>query len=491
MEETITSPNFAHSSLFRTSCYYLGHWKSYEKTISVIDPATGETIGTVPNLPREEIRKAIDYAFLEQSKWSKTTGKERGKYLRAWSELMLRNKDDLAKIMTWEQGKPLAESIGEIEYAASYLEWFSEEAKRSYGDIIPTHRNDVRLLSWREPIGVSGFLTPWNFPSSMITRKAGAALAAGCVAISKPSEITPYSALALAVLAQEAGIPPGVFQVVTGFPEHIADEFLENPKMKKISFTGSVRVGKLLLEKAAPKMKRLSLELGGNAPFIVFSDANIQDAVKGAVLSKFRNTGQTCVCANRFLVHEKVISEFSQLLVKEVSKLKVGNGFDEGIQQGPLINEVGFKKVKNHVENAASLGGKILTGGKPHSLGGTFFEPTVILGVPTTALCFQEETFGPVAPICSFRTEEEAIHIANNTNVGLASYIYGRDHALIWRVSESIESGMVSVNEGILSTEQVPFGGVKDSGMGREGSKYGMEEYQELKYICWGGQKKI
>ncbi|EQA46025.1 succinate-semialdehyde dehydrogenase [Leptospira broomii serovar Hurstbridge str. 5399] len=481
-------PNLASSSLFRTSCFYAGHWNSWPNTISVFDPATETEIGTVPDLPREEVKRAIEFAEIEQKRWSKTTGKERAKLLRTWADLMILHKEDLAKIMTWEQGKPLSESRGEIDYAASFLEWFGEEAKRTYGDIIPTHRKELRLLAWKEPVGVSGILTPWNFPSAMITRKAGPALAAGCVVIAKPSELTPFSTLALVALAQEAGFPPGAIQVVTGQPEHIADEFLENPIVRKISFTGSTRVGKILLEKAARSVKRVSLELGGNAPFIVFADANLKEAVKGAILSKFRNTGQTCVCTNRILVEAPVAAEFSKLLAEEASKLKVGNGFDEDVKQGPLINSAALMKMRKHVEDALARGGKLLSGGNPHKLGGNFHEPTVISNVSESSLCFQEETFGPLAPILHFKTEEEALRIVNSSKVGLASYLYTTDPARIWRVSESIEAGMVSVNEGLLSTEQVPFGGIKESGLGREGSKYGIEEYQELKYICWGGQ---
>ncbi|EQA35349.1 succinate-semialdehyde dehydrogenase [Leptospira inadai serovar Lyme str. 10] len=481
-------PNLASSSLFRTSCFYAGHWNAWPNTIPVFDPATETEIGTIPDLPREEVKRAIDFAELEQKKWSKTTGKERARLLRAWADLMILHKEDLAKIMTWEQGKPLSESRGEIDYAASFLEWFGEEAKRTYGDIIPTHRKELRLLAWKEPVGVSGILTPWNFPSAMITRKAGPALAAGCVVIAKPSELTPFSALALVALAQEAGFPAGAIQVVTGQPEPIADEFLENPIVRKISFTGSTRVGKILLEKAARSVKRVSLELGGNAPFIVFADANLKEAVKGAVLSKFRNTGQTCVCTNRILVEASIAAEFSKLLAEETSKLKVGNGFEEDIKQGPLINSAALIKMRKHVEDALARGGKLLLGGKPHKLGGNFHEPTVISNVSESSLCFQEETFGPLAPVLHFETEEEALRIVNSSKVGLASYLYTTDPARIWRVSESIEAGMVSVNEGLLSTEQVPFGGIKESGIGREGSKYGIEEYQELKYICWGGQ---
>ncbi|TGK01566.1 NAD-dependent succinate-semialdehyde dehydrogenase [Leptospira langatensis] len=480
--------NLAQASLFRNSNFYSGQWKDFSNTISVQDPSNGKEIGAIPDLTAEEVRSAIQFAEKAQKTWSKTLPKERAKYLRNWANLMLQNREDLAKIMTLEQGKPLSESRGEIDYAASYLEWFAEEAKRTYGDIIPTHRKELRLLSWKEPIGVTGILTPWNFPSSMITRKVGPALAAGCVVISKPSELTPYSAIALAVLAQEAGLPPGVFQVVTGRPEVIADEFLDNPSVKKISFTGSTRVGKILLERSAKQIKRISLELGGNAPFIVFADANLQEAVKGAIASKFRNTGQTCVCANRFLVEEKIADEFASKLSEEVSKFKVGNGFEEGVNQGPLIHSASLHKVDSHVKDALQKGGRLWVGGKSHSLGGNFYEPTVISNVSETSICFQEETFGPLAPIRSFKTEEEALQIANATSVGLASYLYTNEPARIWRMTESIEAGMVAVNEGILSTEQVPFGGVKESGIGREGSKYGIEAYQEIKYICWGGQ---
>ncbi|TGK37944.1 NAD-dependent succinate-semialdehyde dehydrogenase [Leptospira andrefontaineae] len=475
-------------SLFKNSNFYSGEWRTVSKTIPVFDPATGEKIGEVPDLPREEVRKALEFAAKSQKDWAKTIPKQRARFLRDWADLMIQNKEDLAKIMTWEQGKPLVESRGEIDYAASYLEWFSEEAKRAYGDLIPTHRKELRLMAWKEPVGVTGILTPWNFPSSMITRKIGPALAAGCVVISKPSELTPYSAIALAVLAEEAGIPSGVFQVVTGQPEPIADEFLENKIVRKISFTGSTRVGKILLEKSANQVKRISLELGGNAPFIVFADTNIKEAIRGAIVSKFRNAGQTCVCTNRFLVEEKIAEEFAHGLAEEVSRFKVGNGFEEGVNIGPLIHSNAVKKVDSHLKDAIEKGGKLLIGGKPHSLGANFYEPSVLSGISEKSLCFQEETFGPLAPIKSFKTEEEALQIANASDVGLASYVYTNDPARIWRISEALEAGMVSVNEGILSSEQVPFGGVKESGMGREGSKYGIEEYQEIKYICWGGQ---
>lgn len=473
--------------LFLQTAIINGERITSHKTISVYNPATEEELGTIPNLGRTETRQAIEAAYSAYPEWRRLPAKERSKILRKWFQLIMENQEDLAKIMTQEQGKPLAEARGEIAYAASYVEWFSEEAKRVYGDVIPSHRQDTRIVILKEPVGVVGTITPWNFPAAMLARKVAPALAVGCTVVSKPSELTPYSALALYVLAERAGLPKGVWNLVMGDYVEIGKELTENPIVRKISFTGSTRTGSMLMAQSAPTIKKLSLELGGNAPFLVFEDADLQEAVKGAVLSKYRNTGQTCVCVNRFYVQESIAKEFANLLSEAVSKLKVGNGLEEGVTQGPLINKAALKKVEEHIKDATEKGAQILVGGKRHSLGGTFYEPTVIFGIQEGMRICQEETFGPVSGIQTFRTEEEALALANNTEYGLASYFYTRDIGRIWRIAEGIEAGMVGINEGIISSEQIPFGGVKQSGMGREGSKYGIDDYINIKYLCMGG----
>ncbi len=476
-------------SLFRDLNYISGTWigASSGQTLDVTNPATNKKIGTIPNSGKAETEKAIQAAKLAFPEWKKTPAKERAIILRKWFHLILENADELAKILTMEQGKPLAEAKGEITYAASYIEWFSEEAKRVYGDIIPSHRKDTRIFVLKEPIGVVATITPWNFPSAMLARKVAPALAAGCTVVSKPSELTPYSAFALAVLAERAGLPKGVWNLVTGDHIAIGEEILNAKDVRKLSFTGSTRTGMYLMERSAKTLKKLSLELGGNAPFIVFKDADLDEALKGAMLSKYRNTGQTCVCVNRFIVEESIASEFANRLSDLASKLKVGDGLNTEVQQGPLINEAALEKVELHIKDAKDKGAKVLTGGKKHSLGGTFFEPTVLFPVNNQMLVCQEETFGPVSSIQTFRTEEEAIHLANDTDFGLASYLYTKDIAKLFRVAESLEYGMVGINEGLISSEQVPFGGVKFSGMGREGSKYGIDDYIVTKYLCLGG----
>ena len=477
------------SSLLQQLCYVDGEWLEADDgaTVPVLNPATGETLGTVPNMGATETRRAIDAAALALPGWAARTAKERSVVLRRWFDLMLANLDDLATLMTAEQGKPLAESKGEITYAASFLEWFAEEGKRLYGDIIPGHQADKRILVLRQPVGVVAAVTPWNFPAAMITRKAAPALAAGCTMVCKPALQTPYSALALAELARRAGVPPGVFSVVTGSASAIGGEMTSNPKVRKLTFTGSTAVGKKLMEQCAGTMKKLSLELGGNAPFIVFDDADLDAAVEGAMASKFRNTGQTCVCANRLLVQEGVYEAFAEKLKAAVGKLRVGDGLAGITDQGPLIDANAVAKVEMHITDALEKGAAIATGGKRHRLGATFFEPTILTGVTPRMMVAREETFGPVAPLFLFRTEAEAIAMANDTEFGLAAYVYTRDLARSWRVSEAIEYGIVGLNTGIISTEVAPFGGIKESGSGREGSKYGILDYTELKYICVGG----
>lgn len=479
-----------NSSLFLESGIIAGQRIGSQKTLPVHNPATGEVLGTIPYMGREETQKAIDSAQSAFPEWKKLPAKERSKILRAWFRLIMENQEDLAKIMTQEQGKPLAEARGEIAYAASYVEWFAEEAKRVYGDIIPSHRQDTRILVLKEPVGVVGTITPWNFPAAMLARKVAPALAVGCTVVSKPAELTPYSALALYTLAEKAGLPKGVWNIVVGDFVSIGQELTENPIVKKISFTGSTKTGSLLMAQSAPTIKKLSLELGGNAPFIVFEDADLKEAVKGAILSKYRNTGQTCVCVNRFYVHQSVLSEFVSMLEHAVLQLKVGNGLEDGVHLGPLINESALIKVEEHVKDALQKGAEVITGGKKHVLGKTFFEPTILTGVTSNMKVCQEETFGPVSAIQTFNTEEEAITLANSTNFGLASYFYSRDIGRIWRVAEAIEAGMVGINEGIISSEQIPFGGVKQSGIGREGSKYGLDDYVNIKYLCMGGIQK-
>jgi succinate-semialdehyde dehydrogenase/glutarate-semialdehyde dehydrogenase len=434
-----------------------------------------------------ETRRAIEGANKSWGQWRAMTAKQRAGILRRWFDLMIANTEDLAMIMTAEQGKSLAESRGEIAYGASYLEWYGEEGKRAYGDTIPTSSPDKRIVVVKEPIGVCAAITPWNFPSSMITRKAGAALGAGCPMVVKPATQTPYSALALAVLAEEAGVPAGVFSVITGSASAIGGEMTSNDLVRKVSFTGSTEIGRLLMEQSASSIKKVSMELGGNAPFIVFDDADLDAAIEGAMASKYRNSGQTCVCANRIYVHEKVYDAFSKKLVAAVSGLKVGNGMDEGVNQGPLIDNAAVEKIKEHIADALEKGGKVLTGGKPHALGHSFFEPTIVAGATTDMKVAREETFGPLAPLFSFSSDEEVIRMANDTEFGLAAYFYSRDIGRVWRVAEALEYGMVGINTGIVSNEAAPFGGVKQSGLGREGSHYGLDDYLVVKYLCMGG----
>jgi succinate-semialdehyde dehydrogenase / glutarate-semialdehyde dehydrogenase len=474
--------------LFRQQCYINGQWVAADSgaTIDVTNPATGAVLGTVPKLGAEETRRAIEAADAAWPLWRDKTAGERSKILRRWQDLMLENQEDLARLMTAEQGKPLAEARGEIAYAASFIEWFAEEAKRVYGDVIPSHQGDKRIVVIKQPVGVCAAITPWNFPAAMITRKAGAALAAGCTMVVKPASATPYSALALAELAEQAGVPAGVFSVVTGASSAIGAELTGNPLVRKLTFTGSTEIGKQLMRECAGTMKKISLELGGNAPFIVFDDADLDAAIDGALISKYRNTGQTCVCTNRFLVQDGVYEEFAAKLAVKVKAMKVGDGLQDETQQGPLIDEAAVEKVLEHIADALDKGARILTGGKRHPLGGTFFEPTILTGVTPEMLVANEETFGPLAPLFRFSDEDEAIRIANHTQYGLAAYFYTRDLARSWRVGEALEYGIVGINTGIISTTVAPFGGVKESGLGREGSKYGIEDYLEIKYLCQG-----
>jgi succinate-semialdehyde dehydrogenase/glutarate-semialdehyde dehydrogenase len=481
--------NLKDASLLRESCYLDGAWLPADDgaTSAVRNPATGATLGTIPRMGAAETRRAIAAAARALPAWSARTAKDRATALKRWFDLMLAHQDDLAAIMTAEQGKPLAESRGEIAYAASFIEWFAEEGKRLYGDVIPGHQVDKRILVLRQPVGVVAAITPWNFPSAMITRKAGPALAAGCTFVCKPASQTPYSALALAELAERAGIPKGVFNVVTGAATAIGGEMTANPQVRKLTFTGSTAIGKKLMAQCAATMKKVSMELGGNAPFIVFDDADLDAAVQGAVLSKYRNTGQTCVCANRLLVQAGVHDEFARRLSEAVGKLRVGDGVKGATDQGPLIDANALAKVEEHVADALAKGASLALGGKRHALGGTFYEPTILTGVTRDMLIAREETFGPVAPLFKFETEAEAIAMANDTEFGLAAYFYTRDLARSWRVAEGIEYGIVGINTGLISTEVAPFGGVKESGTGREGSKYGILDYTELKYLCVGG----
>lgn len=460
-------------------------------TIAVTNPATGELIGTVPKMGVAETRRAIESANKALPAWREKTAKERAKILRAWFDLIMKNQEALAQLMTAEQGKPLVESRGEIAYAASFIEWFGEEAKRVYGETIPPHGADKRLVVIKQPIGVCAAITPWNFPAAMITRKVGPALAAGCTIVLKPASQTPFSALALCQLAEEAGVPAGVFSCVTGSASEIGGELSSNPIVKKLSFTGSTEIGKLLMAQCAATVKKTSMELGGNAPFIVFDDADLDEAVKGAMISKYRNAGQTCVCANRIMAQDTIYDAFVEKLAKAVSDLKVGNGVQDGINIGPLIDDKALAKVEEHVNDAIKKGAKVLVGGKRHSLGRSFFEPTVVSGATRDMLAFKEETFGPFAPVFKFSTEAEAIEMANDTEFGLAAYFYGQNIGRIWRVAEALEYGMVGINEGLISTEVAPFGGVKESGLGREGSKHGIEDYLEIKYLCMGGIKPV
>jgi succinate-semialdehyde dehydrogenase/glutarate-semialdehyde dehydrogenase len=482
-------PSLKNDALFREQCYVNGEWVDAEdgEVIEVNNPATGEIIGTVPSLKAEETRAAVEAANVAWADWREKTGKERCNILRKWYNLMMENQEDLAILMTTEQGKPLAESRGEIAYAASFIEWFAEEAKRIYGDVINHPLPGKRIIVLKQPIGVVASITPWNFPAAMITRKCAPALAVGCPVVIRPASQTPFSALALAELAQRAGIPKGVLNVITGPASVQGKELTANPAVRKLSFTGSTEVGKTLMEQCAGTVKKVSLELGGNAPFIVFDDADLDAAIQGAIASKYRNTGQTCVCANRILVQDNVYNAFADKLAQAAKNLKVSNGLEDGAQQGPLIDMRAVEKVEEHVNDATGKGAKVIAGGKRHALGGTFFEPTVLANVTTDMLVTNDETFGPVAPLFRFKDEAEAIELANNTQYGLASYFYSRDVGRIWRVSEALEYGIVGINEGIISNEVAPFGGIKESGIGREGSKYGTDDFVEVKYLCMGG----
>ena len=473
--------------LLRNACLIGGEWLAASGAIiEVRNPANGERVGSVPNFGAAETQRAIDAAQAAFHPWRAKTAAERAKILKRWFELMMEHQDELARLMTAEQGKPLAEARGEIAYAASFIEWFAEEARRVHGEVIPSPLPDRRLIVIKQPVGVCAAITPWNFPAAMITRKVAPALAAGCTMVVKPAEQTPLSALALAWLGQQAGIPPGVLNIITGDPVAIGGELTSNPKVLKLSFTGSTEVGRLLMAQCAPPIKKLSLELGGNAPFIVFDDADLDAAVAGAMLSKYRNTGQTCVCANRLFVQAGVYDAFAEKLGARVRQLKVGAGVEPGVQQGPLITEEALAKVEEHVGDVLAGGGSVVAGGRRHALGGTFYEPTVLTGVTPEMKVFREETFGPVAPLIPFKDEAEVIELANRTEFGLASYFYSRDIGRVWRVAEALEYGMVGINTGLISTEVAPFGGVKQSGLGREGSHHGIEEYLEMKYLCLG-----
>ena len=479
-------------ALFRQQAYIDGRWCEADSgaRTDIHNPANDERLGSVPNMGRAETERAISAAHAAQPAWRKRTAKERAAVLRKWYELMMLHQEDLARIMTAEQGKPLAEARGEVAYAASFLEWFAEEAKRVYGDVIPGHQPDKRIIVQKEPIGVAAAITPWNFPAAMITRKVGPALAAGCAMVLKPAPQTPFSALALAALAEEAGLPAGLFSVIPADVDQsreVGAELCANPIVRKLSFTGSTAVGVKLMEQCAPTLKKLSLERGGNAPFIVFDDADLDAAVEGAMISKYRNAGQTCVCANRIYVQDGVYDAFAEKLAAAVKELKVGDGSLAGITTGPLINADAVKKVQAHLKDAQDKGAKVLVGGKPHELGRFFFEPTVITDVDSSMLVAREETFGPLAPLFRFSDEADVIRQANDTEFGLAAYFYARDLGRAFRVAEALEYGMVGVNTGLISNEVAPFGGMKASGLGREGSKYGIEEYVEIKYVCLGG----
>ena len=478
-----------NKSLFREKCFVNGLWADSQKgnTIEVNNPATMEIIGKVPNFSAEETKSVIDNADKAFQSWKNTTAKERSIILKKWSDLIIENVDDLAKVMTIEQGKPLAEAKGEILMGASYIEFYAEEAKRVYGDIIPDPRPGKRIVIIKQPVGVVGAITPWNFPNSMITRKCAAALAVGCTTVVKPASQTPFSALAVAELAKVAGFPDGVFNIITGSAKEIGMELTKNPKVKKISFTGSTEVGKILMEQSASTVKKISMELGGHAPFIVFEDADIDEAVAGALQSKFRNSGQTCICTNRIFAHKTVYDTFLEKFTKEVKKIKVGNGLEEGIVSGPLIDQSSLEKVIDHVKDAVNVGAKIAVGGDVHPLGGNFYQPTVLSNVSTKAKITFEETFGPVAPVYKFSNDDEVIRMANDTPYGLASYFYSRDIGRVWKVAEALEYGIVSINNGLPTIAEVPFGGVKESGMGREGSRYGLDDYLIIKYISMGG----
>jgi succinate-semialdehyde dehydrogenase/glutarate-semialdehyde dehydrogenase len=475
-----------NSDLFCTRCFVQDRWIDADsgKTVEVTNPATGEVLGTVPYCGADETRRAVDAANESLDAWRSKTAGERSNILRKWHDLLMENREDLAVIMTAEQGKPLAESRGEIAYAAGFFEWFAEEAKRVYGDVIPQTVASQRLVVIKQPVGVVAAITPWNFPSAMITRKAGAALAAGCTMVVKPATATPFSALAIAKLGRQAGVPKGVFNVLTGSSSAIGGELTSNPIVRKLTFTGSTEIGKMLMRDCSGTMKRLSMELGGNAPFIVFDDADVDAAVEGAMASKYRNSGQTCVCTNRIYVQGGVYDEFCRKLTTAVEGLKVGNGFEDGVQQGPLIDEGAVEAVENHIRDAVSKGGKVLIGGARHALGHSFFEPTIVADATDEMRVAKEETFGPLAPVFKFETEEEVVRKANDTEFGLAAYFYTKDLGRTWRMGEGLEYGLVGINTGLVSNPVAPFGGVKESGNGREGSKYGLDDYLEIKYMC-------
>lgn len=484
---TLTS-RLKDKSLLKTLCFINGEWVGADAPqIGVTDPATGEKIASVPSLGTQETREAIEGASRAQEEWAARPAKERSVILRRWFELMMENQDDLAAILTAEQGKPLAEAKGEIAYAASFIEFYAEEAKRIYGSIVPAPTNDRRIVVLKQPVGVCAAITPWNFPAAMITRKAGPALAAGCTMVVKPATATPLSAFALAELGQRAGLPSGILSVITGKAGAIGGEMTANPLVRKLTFTGSTEIGKELMSQSAATMKKVSLELGGNAPFIVFDDADIDAAVEGAVASKYRNTGQTCICTNRFLVQSAVHDEFVEKLARKVAALKVGSGFEVGVAQGPLIDMAAVEKVEEHIADALAGGARLHTGGKRHAKGGTFFEPTVISGMKPGMKVTREETFAPLAPVFRFETDEEAVALANDTPFGLASYFYSRDIGRVWRIAEALEYGLVGVNAGLISTEVAPFGGYKESGLGREGGPWGIEEFLEVKYVAMAG----
>lgn len=481
--------DLSRKDLFKQQAYIDGQWVAADsgETLEVTNPATGEVLGTVPKMGQAETRRAIEAAERAQKQWRAKSAKERALVLRKWFDLVMQHQDDLARIMTLEQGKPLAEAKGEIAYGAAYLEWYAEEGKRAYGDIIPGPASDRRIVVTKEPVGVCAAITPWNFPSSMITRKVGAALGAGCSMVIKPAAQTPYSAFALCVLAEEAGVPAGLVSVVTGSASEIGKEMTANPIVRKFSFTGSTEIGRLLMSQCSDQIKKVSLELGGNAPFIVFDDADLDAAVEGALISKYRNAGQTCVCANRIYVQDDIYDAFVEKFVAAVNKIKVGAGTEANVTQGPLIDKAAVSKVQEHIDDAVSKGAKVAAGGKQHDLGGLFFEPTVLTEVTSSMKVAKEETFGPLAPLFRFKTEEDVVQMANDTEYGLAAYFYSRDLGRVWRVAEALEYGMVAINTGILSNEAAPFGGIKQSGLGREGAKYGLDDYLETKYMLMGG----
>lgn len=483
---SLSGLGLADNGLFRQQCYVGGIWVGDEaKSSSILNPHDGSVLGTVPNFGAEETKQAIAAAEGAWEGWRSLSAKERSDLLTRWADLCLEHQDDLARILTLEQGKPLSEARGEILYGTSFIQWFAGEARRVYGDTIPANARNRRIVTLKQPVGVVAAITPWNFPNAMITRKAAAALAAGCTFVVKPARETPFSALALAELAHRASIPAGVFNVITGSPRGIGGELTASPVVRKVSFTGSTEIGRVLLRQCADTIKKVSMELGGNAPFIVFADADIDKAIEGVMISKFRNAGQTCVCANRIFVEDAIYDQFAERLREEVLKLRVGNGLEEGVTIGPLINQAAVDKVVEHIDDAITRGASICTGGNRHSLGGLYFEPTILTGVVPASKLMNEETFGPVAPLIRFKTEAEVIRMSNDTEFGLAAYFYTRDIGRIWRVAEALEYGMVGINEGLISSEVAPFGGVKQSGLGREGSKYGIDDYLEIKYLCF------